>query len=359
MGGAIKWSLPDDPEEIAEVTGGLIRAVDWMLGQYRSQWPSDPSQWLVDDHYVIPRDGLSAGRSLSQAQPYERRGLVFHRVIPTEIDGYSVEVFNGRTLHLSADRGKWKMGACLFEKVDLEPAFSDKGDEKRFLLKGAVSPSANAVVAEQIAKSLEEECVALVWPELTVPLDLRNQIQSLLQNRDVADSRPPPEVVVAGSWHETTSEGVVNRACIYDGYGMQRLAYDKIAPFAIGDWGKEDIVPGTRLCVLATEVALIGFAICLDFCDAGSNPFTRLDVDLMLVPSMGNDRTMEGHQTTAAQVEVKFGTRTFVVQHALGSEFQDGRIGVILPMPKRPTRVPVERLGQKTVWKAYLWSKNT
>ncbi|WOH57800.1 hypothetical protein [Bradyrhizobium sp. BWC-3-1] len=360
--GSIAWTLPDGLEEIAETIGGLIRAVDWTLGQYRSQWPKEPSQWIVDNCYVIPRDSVSTARSLSQTQPYQRRGLVFHRIIPKEIDGYAVEVFNGRTLHCSAaDKSNWKMGACLFEELKLDTDVSEHLGEKRFVVKGANSPYADAVVEEQITKCLDEECVAVVWPELAVPPKLRGRIKALLQDRDVADDRLPPEVVVAGTWHEATKEGVVNRALVFDGYGIERLVYDKIAPFSGGGWGKEDITPGTKLCVLATEAAIIGFAICLDFCDADAetNPFTKMDIDLMLIPSMGNDQTMEGHQTTAAQMGVKFGTRTFVVQHITDTEFKDGRIGAILPMPKRPNKVPIEQLGQKTVWNSYRWPQAT
>ncbi|QOZ36342.1 hypothetical protein [Bradyrhizobium sp. CCBAU 53421] len=359
LGGSIAWSLPADPEQVAEVVGGLIRAVDWTLGQYRSHWPGSSSQWMMGGWYVIPRDGMRAVQSGSQSQSYQKRGLVFHRLIPSEIDGYSVEVLNARTLHLCADKTEWKMAACLFEKLELKTSRSKECGEDRFVVREVTAPSADALVASQIEQSLLEGCVALVWPELTVPPGLRERIRTLLRDRDVADDRPPPEIVVAGTWHDTTEQGVVNRAHIYDGYGEERLVYDKIAPFAVGGLGKEGIVPGTRLCVLATETALIGFAICLDFCDATSNPFTELNLDLMLVPSMGNDRTMEGHQTTAAQVEVKFGTRSFVVQHMLDSEFKDGRIGAILPMTKRPSRVPVAHLGQNAVWKSYPWPQTT
>ncbi|MCK1547846.1 hypothetical protein IVB11_01960 [Bradyrhizobium sp. 177] len=75
----------------------------------------------------------------------------------------------------------------------------------------------------------------------------------------------------------------------------------------------------------------------------------------MLVPSMGNDRTMQGHQTTAAQVEVRFGTRSFVVQHPTQATFIDHRIGTILPLIKEPAAVSAKELGQNTVWAAYKW----
>lgn len=71
---------------------------------------------------------------------------------------------------------------------------------------------------------------------------------------------------------------------------------------------------------------------------------------------MGNDRTMQGHQTTAAQVEVRFGTRSFVVQQPTQTTFIDHRIGTILPLLKEPAAVSAKELGQNTVWAAYKWA---
>ncbi|MCK1491937.1 hypothetical protein IVB14_16285 [Bradyrhizobium sp. 180] len=247
------------------------------------------------------------------------------------------------------------MGACLFKALELKPEFCSIAGDKRFRVASVEAPSADGAISEQIAQALKENCIAVVWPELTVSPELRAKIVELIRDRDVTDELEAPEILIPGTWHEKTDHGIVNRARIYDGYGEERLSYDKIAPYADDGWGMENITAGDRVCVLATEGALIGVAICLDFCDVSQTPFSELDVDVMLVPSMGNDRTMQGHQTTAAQVEVRFGTRSFVVQHPTQTTFIDHRIGTILPLLKEPAAVSAKELGQNAVWAAYKW----
>ncbi|WIW50097.1 hypothetical protein ML401_36930 (plasmid) [Bradyrhizobium sp. 62B] len=357
--GRILWSLSEEtPEQVAVLLGGLIRAVDRVLLERRSQWPISPKEWRLEalGCWFIPRQGVSAGRPARRSQAYSKRGMLFHRILPTFIDDYPVEVVDSRTLHSAAqDPTKWKMGACLFEAVKLKAEFATADGDKRFTVRGMDAASAEDAVSVQLAGAFQENCIAIVWPELTVPPELRDRIIKLIRERDVADPLAPPEIVIPGTWHEAAGRGTVNRARIYDGYGGELLVYDKIAPYADDEWGIENIVAGERICVLATEGGLIGVAICLDFCDVCSTPFSDLDVDVMLVPSMGNDRTMQGHQTTASQVEVKFGTRSFVVQHPTHNRHDDARFGTILPLLKEPNGVSTRELGQKVVWTAYKW----
>lgn len=357
--GHLSWSLSDEAPELAALAmGGLIREIDRVLAERRSHWPIAPSEWHLEQLgcWFIPRQGVSALRPARRGQAYSKRGTLFHRILPTLIQGYPIHVVDTRTLHSAAkDASKWKMGACLFKELKLNPEFISLDDDKRFIVASLEAPSAGEAIAVQIGQALRENCIAVVWPELTVPPDLRERIIKLIRERDVADELEAPEILIPGTWHEAGDHGTVNRARIYDGYGEERLIYDKIAPYADDDWGAENITAGDRICVLATEGALIGVAICLDFCDVCETPFNELDVDVMLVPSMGNDRTMQGHQTTAAQVEARFGTRSFVVQHPTHTAFNDQRLGTILPLLKEPNSVSARELGQKTVWTAYKW----
>jgi hypothetical protein len=359
--GSLGWTLPehDDAASIAEALGGQIRAIDWRLFRQASQFPFEVSYWLAegDEFYVIPRSGVSKDRLSKKGQPYEKRGMFNHRIVPSEIDGYRVEVVESRTLRLSAtaDPSEWIMGACVFAGLDPRPKFTHVNDDKYFIIDHLICDTANDTVDEQMEKALADNCMAVVWPELSVPPPLRQRIEDRLRRVDIVDTRERPEIVVAGSWHEPKEGGHVNRAHIYDGYGKHLAVYDKIEPYYDSRWGTEKISPGKTLCILATEAALIGFAICLDFCEVNSNPFTELDIDLMLVPSMGNDETMRGHQLTAKRISVRFGARSFVVQQITETEYKDGRLGIILPPIQKPDMVSVEKLGQNEVWKSYNW----
>jgi hypothetical protein len=364
--GALGWTLPkdDDDASIAEAVGGQIRAIDWRLFRQASQFPAGASGWLTDlgDFYVIPRSGVSKDRAAKQGQPYDRRGIRNHRIVPSEIKGYQVKLAESRTLRLSAtaDPSEWVMGACVFANLDPRPEFFGNGEDKHFIIGHLVCDTANGTVDEQMEKALADRCMAMMWPELTVPPLLRKRIQDKLMTADIRDSRERPEIVVAGSWHEAEADSHVNRAYVYDGYGKRLTVYDKIEPYFDREWGTEKISPGKTLCVLATEAALIGVAICLDFCELGeSNPFAHLDIDLMLVPSMGNDETMDSHQDVAKRISVRFGARTFVVQQVTNTKCTDKRIGVILPPIQKPASLAVEQMGQIAVWKSYNWPAAT
>lgn len=363
--GSLGWTLEerhsglDESSSIAASLGAQIRAVDWTLLRETSQFPGGVSGYLSPekDFYVLPRRGVSKDRAPMTRQPYDKRGLLEHRIIPTFIDKYPVELIESRTLRLT-ESSSWTMGACVFKDLKPVPDFTGTGDGRRFVIKDVVCATADATIDEQMRSALDEECMVVMWPELTVPPLLRRRIETQLKSLDMLDRRSRPALVVAGTWHEPQSEGHVNRAYVYDGYGVQLTIYDKIDPYIDSDWGIEKIQLGQKLCVLVTEEALIGFAICLDFC-AAKNPFTKLDVDLMLVPSLGNDTTMDSHQDTAKDMAAQFGSRSFVVQQITNTNFLDGRIGVILPPIQRPRSIYQKDMGQFNVWKSYEWPPAT
>lgn len=70
--GHLSWSLSDEtPELAASRMGGLIREIDRVLAERRSQWPIAPSEWHLEQLgcWFIPRQGVSALRPARRLQP--------------------------------------------------------------------------------------------------------------------------------------------------------------------------------------------------------------------------------------------------------------------------------------------------
>ena len=97
-----------------------------------------------------------------------------------------------------------------------------------------------------------------------------------------------------------------------------------------------------------TDRELIAFAICKDFCDkAREVPIRSLDVDLVLVPSMGRLNTMTAHRDTADTMKISFGTRAVVVQQTYPFDPAKDPSGYLLKAPKEPRAAEPKTLAAR------------
>jgi hypothetical protein len=318
-GGDYGWAPPRDSTvaELLYAVAAQIRAADKLLFEQRDHgWPTDANvQWRSAENsaLVIPRP-RKMGHTLTN-EPYSRRGTLYHRILPARSGGYQVKLYLEEAL-FSGDHVMQEiiMGAAMFEglKITLMPR-----EDNQIIVENIEFTNANQTVAHQIEAAHRDRCFALVWPELTIPPSIRMHIQSRLSARSFSESEVHRlEVVVAGSWHEPRPDGIVNVATVYDGYGDEVLSYSKILRGTVGG-AYEDILSGDELPILVTKDHLLAFAICRDFCERLEEPtIGNLDVDFILVPSLGNCRTLTSHIETARQVYMRFAARTFLVQQA-------------------------------------------
>ena len=90
----------------------------------------------------------------------------------------------------------------------------------------------------------------------------------------------------------------------------------------------EEIETGAVLPVIVMEDRLIGVAICRDNCDDGDREsYRELPIDLIIVPSMGGESTVDAHVRHARAQRSIQGTCTLVVQQTLaidGEQRPDG-----------------------------------
>ena len=317
-----------------------IRAVDALLGYLNTRANRPPaasaSEWLnsTRDAYVIPsrrrRDLGSAG---GDRLGYDRRGTLRHRIIPATLDGMPIRPVAIGSLDASAEERPVTVGAALFPGLSLKTKPSGEG----FLAQVVVHPDIGGTISRQV--DALSDAHALVWPELTIDDDGLEAIQAALAAR-AFDVGTGVDVVVAGTWHRARPGGDFNVAPVLDGTGDMKAEYAKVAPFAHDDLGWEAIEQGDRLLVLVCDRFLAAVAICKDYCDLGSSPpWERLDVDLMLVPSMGGETTMAGHLARASRGAIERDQRALVAQHGAPKKEGDPK-GFALLGARRPAADP-------------------
>ncbi|CAA7624386.1 conserved hypothetical protein [Magnetospirillum sp. UT-4] len=345
--GNCAWDCPlDDADEATWMMalGAQIRAVEtWMnisvahaLGE-----PASADAWYcaATDHYAVPRRRPFRPKD---HHPYERRGLLYHRIIPAEVSGYQVRITLDNARDPSRD-GITRMGAALLQ--DFRFTHTRHGDG--FLIDSVEATDMAATIGAQVERACGAACYCVVWPELALSPAARDHIATLLRHHD---GRNRPAVVVAGSWHQRDGSVARNVGTVLDGYGRSVLTFAKALPFTHDSLGPEAIQGSHAIEVLVTRDSVIAFAICRDYCDNQVlSPFPDLDVDLILVPSLGNAATMDGHRVTAKRAALNHGTRTFVVQQDLPAG-TDPRLGLVLPPQAGADQ---KALAQSDVWKVY------
>jgi hypothetical protein len=302
----------------------LVRGLDADLSQLHlgpsgergEHW--EPEEWRVPgyDAFVIP---VNRGHRLRNDRGAAKRALALHAIIPTEIGEYTVRPAYYGSLRetLTAPIQDLTLGAAVFGDLKVVPRLIG---ETEFLLERIDSPSQCGDIKSHIEAARDDRCDILIWPELTIDKDTRQWLIDELGRT----SRPfthKPAVVVAGSWHVCCADDCYrNRSYIYDGRGDFLAHVDKRMKFEFA--GRyEAIEPGTSLVVLPTEDRLIGVAICLDFCDDTIPDFhAPLDLDVILVPSMGFRSTTDSHLRHAEAMKSRVSAQVAMVQQVPRAE---------------------------------------
>jgi len=351
-----------DRRSLIRSVGAQLRALEELnavvgLGEIAS----DPAkEWTVkfgdEKAYLVPLERplwrLAPDPALD-LRPFNQRGLQKHRVIPAKVDG--ADVVLKRLAWLGTKAPLLRFGAALFPRL----RFTCEEDQMSFLVTGIRCTKLHEVIENAVRETHQSGCMATLFPELTIDDDARALIERLLQEKPWideesednpgAEARPrTPALVVAGSWHRPTPDGHANIATVLDGDGNLLLEQAKRLPFVDEKNLEERIVSGEELAVLVLDGCLIAFGICLDFCNRRQKSvYDDLDVDLVLVPSCGNDSTMKGHISNAETLLIRRKTRTMVVQQAYPK--RRGGIGYVLPPTTKIAPRP-SKLVEKRRW---------
>lgn len=322
--GAIAVELhPGDPVATLRDAAVLLRALEQIVGPSSRIVEGDHEGDLEDgcatrdlSAFVLPRIGPLAAKT---GQSFQRRALIHYRIVPTRLDRFAVRLHRSPALDgepagegdgTGAERA---YGAGFFPGLKAQLVQSDDA----FHIEGLEGFDPADFIARQVAAARAEQCIAITWPELTMPDRHIALVQEALSATALNDEGLSPHFVVAGSWHREDGAGVRrNIGVVLDGGGAPLFEIIKWAQFR---WEAklEAIRPGDEIPLLLCEDGLIAFAICRDFLDdIAEPPYCLLDVDLAVVPSMASlaePATMSGHRATARTMALRFGTRTMVV----------------------------------------------
>ena len=306
--------------------GALVRTIDADLAGL-DFWPEDreswkPDQWVPTGYpcYVIP---VNRAYRAEDGMDRARRAILYHAIVPRQLGDLTVEI----ALHPDVDpqgQGRsWLYGSAMFDSMTIDV---DLVEEDGFRVVGAPLADDEGLVREQVDQAIAASSDVLSWPELTVPEQRLAHIKKAL-NGDPLATASRISLTVAGTWHIEASHGWVNRAHILHGRGQRLASYDKRRWFAF-DGRYERIEPGKSLLVIVTDDRLVSIAICKDFCDdVPDKVYDWLGVDLVLVPSMGNKKTLDAHRRSAKILQSRQGAVSVLVQQVpvvTGASRSDG-----------------------------------
>lgn len=308
---AFEADRPRLPAKADEQPLALIVAVDQWLGD-QADLPMAPAALprleTGDATYWLVRRRGPRNTPADRQEPNLEKWFRNFRVIPDSIRIGAAEIVV-RIVPVP-DRGNGLHGK---DRVVVRVSHFDDGAkvdvveaEDRFHVRSLIDGGLRkeALLAE--VNLLRDSSVHLwVAPELTVPPSLRSDVKQALA------AVPPKHLLlcVPGSFHEDRGRGLVNCAEVVDGDGAVVARHEKLSAFSYETAGRnraEAIAVGGVITLLATPIGLIGVAICKDYCDETASglidsAWNRLAPDWMLVPSMGDEKTVQAHQARAEE----------------------------------------------------------
>lgn len=284
----------------AGIDGGPSRRSD----RYKVQFDGEVAYFL----HLPPRN-----RVAKSGDPFVRRAFERSRIIPGKIGGFGVELSTPPDpdgLERARQKEPFKIGAGVFKDI----SFTFRTTENsHFVVDGLRCDNQMETISSQIASAAAEGCAGVIYPELTVTGESVNSLRRSLAANDI--SADGLSFVLAGSWHVEDSGVHFNESLILGPTGAVIASHRKLFRYTEKAKSTERIELGEKVTVTVLGDRVISSAICLDFCNIYDNtPFDDLDVDVLLVPSCGGERTMDQHIKKAALLDARTKLQVVVVQ---------------------------------------------
>jgi hypothetical protein len=250
----------------------------------------------------------------------------YHRVIPRIVEGevrtsvvgfppdYVKRVFKGQT-ELTIAAGVFADGAELDVTMG-SASFEVVG------FKNGREATRELSIGQHLDRALDDPRVgAILFPEMMVSKEFQPRVLEACRAKLEERGDHRALLLLPGSFHERSGGQVINTSSLYIvGRAfppIEILRHGKFAPA----WIKgvlEGISPSNLITLLATPVGLWGVAICMDFCADQTNAiWDALDLDLVLVPSLGNEETLRLHEQRLRGLSLRQRLHTVLAQQML------------------------------------------
>ncbi|MBX3668841.1 MAG: hypothetical protein KF778_10600 [Rhodocyclaceae bacterium] len=286
-------------------------------GADRAVRDGDQTFWLV------PRHRPDAGRGYVARQFGNlARWLRYHHVLPAAPAGLM-------PLRVVAARGN---AAAVLDRLARKgelcvalAAFADGVVENvaqcyqglHFTLSGLAEPGVR-LRAAQDALAWARACKAdmLIFPELTLPADLRADLCDQLLRESRQSHLHQVGLVMLGSFHEQQPPGKFrNRGELVAADGSLLVAVEKRCAVTFEERA-EALDPCDPFEALASPLGLLALAICKDYFDGSVRDMLNLsEPDWIVVPSMSD--SMDPHLRQAAEFRRRLGSCTLVANQPM------------------------------------------
>jgi hypothetical protein len=266
--------------------------------------------------YALHRRRPPRASRFSTGGVHLQRWLRAHRVVPQA--SYGIELprvpFVGGSLDEIAERGSVKVAVASF---DDGVGFDPSPEYEPWRARGLDSddgrwPGVEAALRAAMAAKAD----AVVFPELTISVGIRDRILRWLEEHD----GHPFRLLVPGSFHVDTAEGVRAEAQLWDRDGRTLLCHHKLRPYLAKepDGAREfveQIVVGRQLRWLDAPIGTLCVGICLDFAeeDATFAPvWDHVAPDWVVVPAMDGSRDLGAYARRGSELDRAHGTTSII-----------------------------------------------
>lgn len=361
----------------------------WLLD--RSLYQQPPINALAKHPITIFPNGVKQSYWLCRADPdreFPGRGQITclrqfhpgHHMVPRQIKQCTINITGNRLVGslfrpLLQDGEQTQAGGRVKVRVmiqcfddDVMPRWQRNKNNRALYCRELSDPAKRRLSISRILdKAVQSKADILVLPELTVTPDLRLFIQQWLSQHyrlpeDTDPAKPHHNIkwVVAGSFHEDGPKDASHNVSVsYLGNGAPVLRQTKLCPYGRlfsnnGDDTSafEDILPGTSIELVQTDLGLIGTPICLDFCQGSPHAvpgqvYMDLGMQFCLVPAMSKRDNAFDH--AAREMHKWYGTYSSIAMQGVDAR---GPHFCLYTKPHKSGRIGTLAQGQLAVFNA-------